>query len=823
MRLNEPVTDHEIEIPDGDPLVSKTDTEGRITFANRTFIEVSGYGMDELIGAPHNLVRHPDMPRAAFADLWETIKAGRPWEGLVKNRAKSGDFYWVRANITPLIEADEVTGYISIRSKPTREQIAGADAAYRALREGQGGRIGLRDGLLVGSGFRHRLWTWLSRVSSRLALTGAVVGVLIGIIGFLGLQGMSASNQALHRVYERAAVDTAHVTDVRAAMRANVQSVTLMALELSTNRAALTDELIKSILSNDDRIDRLLREYMQTDMSPMQAILAHQLIEQKDAYVREGLLPAIALARQADAAGLDQQLHSRVMSLFSAAAATNNKLVDLQVKQAAASLADATEDLRLRFRMAIGALAAGAVVLAGLGIGLLRTVKTPLRRLAESFAAIARNDLSHDIGNVGAPEFWQIVSNLRAMRAGLMFGASERTEFERRTQTERRKAVQGMAEQVEREAGHAMERVATDTAEMARQADSVAEMTQRVSQNAQSVTDAAGHALANAQAVGAASEELSASIQEIAAQIGQATAVARRAAETGGTAQQQIQSLSEGALRIGDVVQLIRTIAGQTNLLALNATIEAARAGEAGRGFNVVASEVKGLAGQTARSTEEISRQVQAIQDATSSAVAVVAELGQSIEEIAQVFNGVAAAIEEQAAATQEIARNVAENSMAVQAVTERIGDVSRDAVISRERADGIRSGSATVADSIAVLRGSLVRTIRTATTDADRRMYTRALVDEPCSVVWRGGTFKARLADVSVTGARLFTTQPMPVGSTGTLGLEHAGGDASAGFEVRSQHQDGSIGVAFDAATTRPAFVAAIERLTAGAGHRAA
>ena len=158
MRLNEPVTDHEIEIPDGDPLVSKTDTEGRITFANRTFIEVSGYGMDELIGAPHNLVRHPDMPRAAFADLWETIKAGRPWEGLVKNRAKSGDFYWVRANITPLIEADEVTGYISIRSKPTREQIAGADAAYRALREGQGGRIGLRDGLLVGSGFRHRLY-----------------------------------------------------------------------------------------------------------------------------------------------------------------------------------------------------------------------------------------------------------------------------------------------------------------------------------------------------------------------------------------------------------------------------------------------------------------------------------------------------------------------------------------------------------------------------------------------------------------------------------------------------------------------------------------
>jgi methyl-accepting chemotaxis protein/aerotaxis receptor len=663
----------------------------------------------------------------------------------------------------------------------------------------------------------------MSRVSSRLALAGAVCAMLIGVIGWLGLQGMSASNQALHRVYDRAAVGTAHVTDVRAAMRANVQSVTLMALELSTNKAAPTDELIKTVLSNNDKIDRLLSEYMATDLSRMQASLAHDLIEQKDAYVRDGLLPAIALARQADAAGLDQQLHSRVMSLFAIAAATNNKLVDLQVKQAEASLADATEDLRLRFRMAIGALVAGAVVLAGLGIGLLRTVKTPLRQLAESFAAIARNDLSHDVDMLDAPEFWQIVRNLRAMRAGLLFGASERAEFERRAQTERRNAVQGMAEQVEREAGEAMERVATETAAMAQQAGNVAEMTQRVSQNAQSVTEAAGHALANAQAVGAASEELSASIQEIASQIGRATDVARRAAETGGTAQQQIQALSEGAVRIGDVVQLIRTIAGQTNLLALNATIEAARAGEAGRGFNVVASEVKGLAGQTARSTEEISRQVQAIQDSTAGAVAVVAELGQSIEEIAKVFTGIAAAIEEQAAATHEIARNVAENSAAVQAVTERISDVSRDAVISRERADGIRNGSATVADSIAVLRGSLVRTIRTATTDADRRMYTRALVDEPCSVVWRGTAYKARLADVSVTGARLIVPQPIPVGSTGTLGLEHAGGDATAGFEVRSVHQDGSIGVFFDAATTRPAFVAAIERLTGGLGHKAA
>jgi len=338
-------------------------------------------------------------------------------------------------------------------------------------------------------------------------------------------------------------------------------------------------------------------------------------------------------------------------------------------------------------------------------------------------------------------------------------------------------------------------------------------MTERVSGNAQSVSEAASHALANAQAVGAASEELSASIQEIAAQIGRATVVAQGAASSGARAQQQIQALSDGALRIGDVVQLIRSIAGQTNLLALNATIEAARAGEAGRGFNVVASEVKGLAGQTARSTEEISHQISAIQEATSGAVAVVGELGRSIEEIARVFTGIAAAIEQQAATTREIARNVTESSVAAQAVTERITEVSRDADISRERADGIRTGSAAVTVSIAALRGSLVRTIRTATADADRRMHARTAVDEVCTVVWRGGKYAGRMVDVSADGARLITAEQIPIGGTGTLLLECSGGDANAGFAVRSVAPDGGLGVAFDKGNISPAFAAAIRR----------
>jgi aerotaxis receptor len=136
MKKNLPVTQTERPFPDGKYLVSRTDLKGIITTANSVFVEMSGFSMDELIGTNHNLVRHPDMPPQAFADLWTTVKAGRPWRGIVKNRCKNGDFYWVDALVVPVIQADRITGYMSVRHKPSREQIAQADALYQKLNAG---------------------------------------------------------------------------------------------------------------------------------------------------------------------------------------------------------------------------------------------------------------------------------------------------------------------------------------------------------------------------------------------------------------------------------------------------------------------------------------------------------------------------------------------------------------------------------------------------------------------------------------------------------------------------------------------------------------
>jgi methyl-accepting chemotaxis protein len=136
MRNNQPVTDREVRLEPGEPIVSWTDLKGRITKVNDAFVRVSGYTASELIGEPHNLVRHPDMPAAAFADLWEHLKEGRSWTGLVKNRCKNGDYYWVSANVSPVREGGAVTGYMSVRSKPMAQQVEEAEALYRGMASG---------------------------------------------------------------------------------------------------------------------------------------------------------------------------------------------------------------------------------------------------------------------------------------------------------------------------------------------------------------------------------------------------------------------------------------------------------------------------------------------------------------------------------------------------------------------------------------------------------------------------------------------------------------------------------------------------------------
>lgn len=181
MRNNQPVTDREYPLREHHFLISRTDLSGRITYANPAFVEVSGFDRGELVGAHHNIVRHPDMPREAFADLWATVKRGETWIGLVKNRRKDGDHYWVRAHVTPVLEQGEVTGYVSVRLCAEREEIDRAEAQYRALREGGGRRLTVRDGRVVARGPLGRLpRLGISSLKTRLRLLAVAATLLLG-------------------------------------------------------------------------------------------------------------------------------------------------------------------------------------------------------------------------------------------------------------------------------------------------------------------------------------------------------------------------------------------------------------------------------------------------------------------------------------------------------------------------------------------------------------------------------------------------------------------------------------------------------------------
>ncbi|GJJ05590.1 aerotaxis sensor receptor [Duganella rhizosphaerae] len=194
MRINSPITQNEYLMEDGKTIVSSTDLQGNINYANPYFIEVSGFTEQELIGAPQNVVRHPDMPVEAFADLWQTIRAGMPWTGLVKNRCKNGDYYWVLANVTPVIEQGKPVGYLSVRTKPSREQVREADELYRQFKAGNPRRLRIVNGRVVATGIVARLAGMLKvSLARQIAMATLLTGGALALLAFalLGLDDTS--------------------------------------------------------------------------------------------------------------------------------------------------------------------------------------------------------------------------------------------------------------------------------------------------------------------------------------------------------------------------------------------------------------------------------------------------------------------------------------------------------------------------------------------------------------------------------------------------------------------------------------------------------
>jgi aerotaxis receptor len=186
MRVNKPVFDQETQLKDEDFLISRTDLQGKITYANPAFIKISGYSRDELIGADHNLVRHPDMPPAAFEDLWRTVKKGELWNGVVKNRRKDGGFYWVRANVSPCYQSGKLVGYTSVRVKASNSEIMAANTVYASLNAGAS-KYKIIDGKVVESSLAASIKAAIpTGIRARLMVMTGASTVLLGASAILG-------------------------------------------------------------------------------------------------------------------------------------------------------------------------------------------------------------------------------------------------------------------------------------------------------------------------------------------------------------------------------------------------------------------------------------------------------------------------------------------------------------------------------------------------------------------------------------------------------------------------------------------------------------
>ena len=334
---------------------------------------------------------------------------------------------------------------------------------------------------------------------------------------------------------------------------------------------------------------------------------------------------------------------------------------------------------------------AGIAGLAGLAIaGLVafwlgRGLVVPLKRTCEAMDELARGNLAVDIPYADrSNETGRIARSLQVFKDHLVETTRLRTEQEEmktRSVEERRAVMIRIADDFERSIGGVIRGTATAADELQNSASSMSTIAVGTTDQSAKVAAAAEQTASNVQTVAASAEELSSSIQEIARQVTQSSSIAQSAVGQAGRTEAMVGRLVEASQKIGEVMALIQTIAGQTNLLALNATIEAARAGEAGKGFAVVATEVKALSSQTAKATEEITSQIQAIRDATGSTVDAIREIGTTIGQMNEITGSIAAAVEQQGAATNEIARSVQQAAQGAQGVMQNIAGVREASV----------------------------------------------------------------------------------------------------------------------------------------------
>jgi PAS domain S-box-containing protein len=743
-----------------------------LVYFNDEFVKASGFTEDELIRQPHNIVRHPDMPPEAFQDLWDTLKAGKPWVGAVKNRRKNGDFYWVLASATPIWENGKVTGYMSIRSRLPAEQREEAERVYALFRAKKAQAYRVDAGMIRRRSLYDHLSLFTRTLKTRLTTLIAGQAIFMVIIGSVGILATQHSNTRMKSIYDDRAVPLAQLFEINDRMKDNTTILFDAAVDARAGKPI--GDAPARIAANIEANTKIWADYRATYLTPEEKAVGDAFAAERQDYVENGIKAGVALLEGHKFDELERLLIGKARELSRAARADMDKLVAIQVKEAKIEFDAAQQEYLIAIGLVAGILLLGLLFGGGLGLQAIRAISRPLRQLNGAMDEIAQGVMNGRIVVERDDEIGVALRNIQAMQSKLGFDREERRDRARIAEEEKAKALREMAETVEMETNTAVGDVSGQVEGMASNAALMNDSAATVKSNSGSVAAAAEEALANAQTLSEAASQLSSSIAEIASQVASSRKITIEAVSTSAKAQATISKLSDAAGRVGAVTSLINEIAGQTNLLALNATIEAARAGEAGRGFAVVASEVKSLAEQTAKATSEIAQQIAEIQEATRESVTSIGEIGEVVRNVEAFSSQISAAMEKQSSVTQEISRTVEESTLAAREVASQIVKVSSEAVETGRRAAEIRDGSADIARKVDGLRATLVRVVRTSTADVNRRISTRIEVERPGMIEVAGRSCKIMVRNLSEGGAMVIGSLPeVAIGTKAILAID--------------------------------------------------
>ncbi len=633
MRDNGPITQKEYLLKSETTIVSKTDLQGNIVEANEAFIEASGYEWNELVGQPHNMLRHPDVPAQVFKDFWQTLKSGKPWSQVVKNRRKNGDHYWVVANATPIFSQGEVTGYMSVRVPATVVQISAAEQVYRDIEAGRqrlvnGDVYSLKDKLNPMLQFDNAK---MIVVLSVLLLLEVLIPLIfpsifeflpsiflhslqvlfVLLIIMLSLVGARQQKLVNHYITEISAGNFSNEIDSRGR---SLQAVTLGRLKSLQIKLGSDFEAVKESLMNSQRIEKALNA---TSTKVMVADKFRSIIFMNDAV--KSMLKSVEGELKKEIPNFDcanllrqnidvfhknpehqKELLDNLTDTYTARAKIGvvtlelvvNPIFDEKSKRIGTVVEwkDLTEQLRIEENImsivseASKGMLSGRIDSKGL-TGFEKKLASLVNELLGSFS-VTTQSLNKLLSSMSDGDMTQridgdFIGELLAMKVA---------------------------------ANNALTNIEITLSQVKTGAESLGTMSKQVSIASLDLASRTQQQAAAVEETAASLEELTASVENSNEHTNNANLLVHSAAEEAesgiavmNSTLKAMKGITELSRQIGEITGVIDSIAFQTNLLALNAAVEAARAGEHGRGFAVVAGEVRSLAQKSASAAKDIS------------------------------------------------------------------------------------------------------------------------------------------------------------------------------------------------------------------------